>query len=158
VLEVGTLAAYSTIWLGRARGVRRVVSLELDAERAALARANVDAAGLGDVVDVRAGDAVASLAALRDEAFDLAFIDADKQSNVAYFNEALRLSRPGSLIVVDNVVRDGKVVDAHSDDARVQGVRALVDAVAAEPRVSATAIQTVGRKGWDGFMLIRVLS
>ena len=154
-LEIGTLAGYSTIWLGR---VAEVVSLEVDEERAAIARTNVARAGLGeDRVKIIVGPAVETLRRL-DDPFDLIFIDADKPSNPIYFREALRLSRKGTLIIADNVVRDGRVIDANSDDPRVQGVRAFVDLVQQEPRVKATALQTVGRKGWDGFMLLSVVS
>lgn len=153
VLEVGTLGGYSTIWLARAVGAGgEVVTLELDPHHAAVARANVDAAAVGNRVDIRIGPAVETLAAL-DGPFDLIFIDADKPSNVAYLREALRLSRPGTVIVVDNVVREGGVLEADSDDDRILGTRSLFDAVAAEPRLTATAVQTVGAKKWDGFLL-----
>lgn len=157
ILEVGTLGGYSTIWLGRALPADgRLVTLELEPHYAEVARTNLARAGLGDRCEVRVGPAVVSLADLIDanEApFDLVFIDADKPSNVAYLKAALRLTRPGSLIVVDNVVREGKILDPDSDDPRVIGTQALFDAVANEPRLDATAIQTVGDKGWDGFLL-----
>ncbi len=153
VLEVGTLGGYSTIWLARALPEGgRLVSLEVDPHHAEVARANLANAGLAGVADVVVGPALQSLPDLVGP-FDLVFIDADKQSNADYFMHALRLSRPGTVIVVDNVVRDGAVIDASSDNAAVQGVRRLVDLVAAEPRVSATVIQTVGSKGYDGYLL-----
>ena len=153
VLEVGTLGGYSTIWLARALPEGgRLVSLEVDPHHAEVARANLANAGLAGVADVVVGPALQSLPDLVGP-FDLVFIDADKSSNADYFAHAVRLSRPGTVIVVDNVVRDGAVIDASSDNAAVQGVRRLVDLVAAEPRVSATVIQTVGSKGYDGYLL-----
>lgn len=153
ILEIGTLGGYSTIWLARALSEGgSLVTLELEPHYARVARCNIDRAGLGDRVDIRLGPALETLATL-DDTFDLIFIDADKPSNVAYLREALRLSRSGTTIVVDNVVREGRVIDAASDDDRIRGTRALFHAVAAEPRLSATAIQTVGAKGWDGFLL-----
>ena len=160
ILEIGTLGGYSTIWLARALpAAGRLVTLEIDPRHAAVARANVARAGLADVVEIRVGRALDTLPALAAEGqgpFDLVFIDADKQSNAAYLRWALRLSRAGTVIVVDNVVRDGAVIDAASTDPSVRGVRALNELLAAEPRVSATAIQTVGSKGWDGFVLALV--
>ena len=155
ILEVGTLGGYSTVELARALPRDgRLVTLEIDPHHAEVARANIARAGLADRVDVRVGPAAESLAAITDEApFDFVFIDADKPSNVIYLREALRLSRPGATIIVDNVVREGGVLDAASDDPRIQGTRALFDAIAAEPRLTATAIQTVGAKKWDGFVL-----
>ncbi|MGH6654197.1 MAG: O-methyltransferase [Actinocrinis sp.] len=157
ILEVGTLGGYSTIWLARALPEGgRLVSLEVNPHHAEVARANVEAAGLSDKVEVRVGRGVDSLAELAEGGaapFDFVFIDADKPSNPDYLEWALRLSRPGTVIVVDNVVRDGKVVDADSADANVQGVRRLVDLMAAEPRLTATAVQTTGVKGYDGFIL-----
>jgi predicted O-methyltransferase YrrM len=159
-LEVGTLAGYSTIWLARGlRGDdRHVTTLELDPRHAEVARTNLERAGLGDVVEVRLGPAVESLAALAQEGvepFDIVFIDADKPSNVAYVEGALRLTRPGAVIVVDNVIREGAVADPGNDDDRVRGARAVIDFVAAHPALTGTAIQTVGSKGYDGFLLIR---
>lgn len=153
VLEIGTLGGYSTIWLGRS--AESVVSLEVDPDRAALARANIERAGLtnGEVV---VGPAVETLATL-DEPFDFVFIDADKPSNPIYIKEAVRLTCPGALVVADNVVRDGAIVDEASDDEKVKGVQAMTDIIAKEHRLDATAIQTVGEKGWDGFMLMRRL-
>jgi predicted O-methyltransferase YrrM len=160
VLEIGTLGGYSAIWLARALPTGgRLITLEADPRHAEVARANIARAGLGDVVDVRLGKALDTLPQLAGAGvapFDLFFIDADKPNNVAYFDWALRLSRPGSLVIVDNVVRDGDVIDAASDDESVQGVRRFNERLAAEPRVSATAIQTVGSKGYDGFALALV--
>ena len=157
ILEVGTLGGYSTIWLARALPEGgRLVTLELDPHHAEVARGNIVAAGLVDKVDIRVGPAVETLDAMiaADEGpFDFIFIDADKPSNVAYFRAAIALGRPGTTIIVDNVVREGGVLDADSDDDRIQGTRALFEAVAAEPRLSATAVQTVGAKKWDGFLL-----
>lgn len=157
VLEIGTLGAYSTIWLARALPRDgRVVTLEFNARHAAVAAANLARAGLADRVELRVGRALDTLPLLADEGlppFDLVFVDADKGSSVAYLDWALALTRPGSLLVFDNVVRDGQVLDAASEDPSVQGVRRLVARLAAESRVSATATQTVGAKGWDGFAL-----
>ena len=155
ILEVGTLGGYSTIELARALPEGgRLVTLELEPHHAEGARANIARAGLVDRVEVVVGPAAQSLAAMPGDApFDLVFIDADKPSNVGYLREALRLTRPGATIVVDNVIREGKVIDDGSDDPRVTGTRALFDAIAAEPRLTATAVQTVGVKKWDGFVL-----
>jgi predicted O-methyltransferase YrrM len=160
ILEVGTLGGYSTIWLARALpDGGRLVTLEIDPHHADVARANLAAAGLADRVEVRTGVAVESLAALKAEGgepFDFVFIDADKPSNVAYLRAALDLTRPGAVIVVDNVVRGGAILDSASGDPSVQGTRAMFEMLAAEPRIDATAIQTVGAKGWDGFVLAMV--
>ena len=160
ILEIGTLGGYSTIWLARALPADgRLVTLEIDATHAEVARANFAHAGLSQRVQLRLGpalDTLAQLAAERAGPFDLSFIDADKPNIPAYFKWALQLSRPGSLIVVDNVVRDGAVIEAASLDASVQGVRRLNELMASEPRVSATTIQTVGAKGYDGFALALV--
>ncbi|HZS69886.1 MAG TPA: O-methyltransferase [Burkholderiales bacterium] len=156
ILEIGTLGGYSAIWL--ARGLApggRLITLEALEKHAALARENLARAGLGDRVEVRVGPALDTLPQLAGP-FDLVFIDADKQNNPEYFRWALKLSRPGSLIVVDNVVRDGAVLDARSRDGAVQGVRQLYELMAAEPRVAATAVQTVGVKGYDGFAIALV--
>ena len=162
VLEIGTLGGYSTIWLARALpDGGRLISLEADARHAEVARANIARAGLQAVVEVRLGmalDTLPELAAEGREPFDFVFIDADKPNNAAYFDWALKFSRTGSIIVVDNVVRDGDVIDADSDSSTVQGVRRLLERIAAEPRVSATAIQTVGAKGYDGFAIALVTS
>lgn len=153
ILEIGTLGGYSTIELARALPADgRLVTLEIDPHHAEVARGNIAAAGLAAQVEVIAGPALDTLATL-DGPFDLVFIDADKQNNAAYVREAIRLSRPGTAIVVDNVVREGGVLDAASADPRITGTRALFDLVAAEPRLTATAIQTVGAKKWDGFLL-----
>jgi predicted O-methyltransferase YrrM len=153
ILELGTLAGYSTIWL--ARSGAQVVTLESNAEYASVARSNLERAGVADSVDLRLGPALETLAGL-DGPFDLIFIDADKKSNPDYLREALRLSQPGTVIVADNVVRSGAVLDPGSDDPSVQGVQRFVEMVAAEPRLTATAIQTVGVKGYDGFLLALV--
>ncbi len=153
ILEVGTLGGYSTIWLARALpSDGQLVTCEINPAHAEVARANLARAGLDGLVDVRVGAALDTLSTLEGP-FDLAFIDADKQSNAEYFRHALRLSRTGTIIVVDNVVRGGRVADADSPDPAVRGTRALTEAVAKEPRVEATAIQTVGTKGYDGFLL-----
>jgi predicted O-methyltransferase YrrM len=157
ILEVGTLGGYSTIWLARALPAGgRLVTLEADPRHAAVARANLARAGLSGVVEVRLGRALDLLARIASESggpFDLIFIDADKAGYPDYFPWALKLSRRGSLIIADNVVRNGAVADAASADASVQGVRRMNALVAGESRVSATEIQTVGSKGYDGFML-----
>ena len=156
ILEVGTLGGYSAIWLARALPEGgKLISLEAVAKHAEVARKNIERAGLGAKVEVRVGQALATLPSLQGH-FDFTFIDADKQNNAEYFTWALKLSRPGSVIVVDNVVRDGKVIDARSRDASVQGVRRLNELIASEKRVSATAIQTVGMKGYDGFAVALV--
>ena len=161
VLEVGTLGGYSTIWLARAIAPGgRLITLEVNPTHAAVARANVARAGVADIVDVRLGRALDSLPQLVAEGagpFDLVFIDADKPNIVEYFTWALRLTRPGGVIVVDNVVRNGAVIDAASDDVNVQGVRRFNELAAANRRVSTTVIQTVGSKGYDGFSLSVVL-
>jgi predicted O-methyltransferase YrrM len=157
ILEVGTLGGYSTIWLARALPQDGVlVTLELDPHHAAVAVANIAHAGFAKRIDVRVGpaiDALDAMIAAGEAPFDLIFIDADKPSNVAYLNAALALSRPGTTIVVDNVVREGGILDASGSDDRVEGSRRLFEAVAVEPRLSATAVQTVGAKKWDGFLL-----
>ncbi|HEX5438939.1 MAG TPA: O-methyltransferase [Gemmatimonadaceae bacterium] len=157
ILEVGTLGGYSTIWLARALPADgRLITLEADPAHAAVACANIERAGLHTIVDVRVGPALETLPRLEAEGrgpFDFVFIDADKVHNADYVSWALRLARPGTVIVVDNVVRDGAILDADSADAAVQGTRRLFDLLAAEPRLSATAIQTVGSKGYDGFAM-----
>jgi predicted O-methyltransferase YrrM len=160
ILEIGTLGGYSTIWLARgmAKG-GRLITLEAEAKHAAVARSNIARAGLGDVVEVMVGpalDTLPKLAAGGRGPFDLIFIDADKPSNPDYFAWAMKLSRRGSVIVIDNVVRDGKVIDATSEDPSVQGVRQMNDMLASDRRISATAIQTVGSKGYDGFAVALV--
>jgi predicted O-methyltransferase YrrM len=157
ILEIGTLGGYSTIWLARALPEGgQVVTLEIEPRHAAVARDNIARAGLGDRVEIRVGAALSSLEAMiaqGEEPFDLVFVDADKESSVAYVRAAMALARPGTTIVVDNVVREGEVLDAASADSRVHGVRALFEMIANEPRLSATAVQTVGAKKWDGFVL-----
>jgi predicted O-methyltransferase YrrM len=153
ILEVGTLGGYSSIWLARALGPDgRLITLEIEPKHAEVARANLARAGLADRVEVRVGPALELLPGVAQEApFDLAFIDADKPSNPDYFQWALKLVRPGGLIVVDNVVRQGAVVEADSTDPAVVGVRRVLEMMASEPRVQSTALQTVGAKGYDGF-------
>ena len=157
ILEIGTLGGYSTIWL--ARGLAsdgQVVTCEYSAEHARVAGENLENAGVADLVDIRVGPALDTLETL-DGPFDLSFIDADKENNASYFRWAVQLSRPGSLIVVDNTVRGGAIVDPSREDGATVGTRSLYEAVRDEPRVAATAIQTVGSKGYDGFVLARVL-
>ncbi len=156
-LEIGTLGGYSTIWLASALpDDGRLITLEWNAKHAEVARRNVARAGLAGKVEVRTGAALATLPKIEAQGlgpFDFVFIDADKVNNAAYLEWALKLSRPGTAIVVDNVVRDGEVADARSADPDVVGVRRMFELMAREPRLSATAIQTVGSKGWDGFAL-----
>jgi predicted O-methyltransferase YrrM len=160
ILEIGTLGGYSTIWLGRAIAPGgRLITLEFDPKHAAVATENIARAGLSDVVELRVGRAIDSLPQLERDgfgSFDLVFIDADKESIPEYFEWALRLTHVGSLIVVDNVIRGGAVVDAESVDAKVQGVRRFNEMLARETRVSATTIQTVGSKGYDGLTFVLV--
>ncbi|MFF1337739.1 O-methyltransferase [Streptomyces sp. NPDC058290] len=158
ILEIGTLGGYSTIWLARALPAGgRLVTLEVDEHCADVAAANIARAGLDEVVDIRRGRAVDLLPELKDQApFDLVFIDADKPSNPEYLKWALELTRPGSVIIGDNVVRDGAVVDPDSADPRVQGVRRFTELIAEHPRLTATALQTVGSKGYDGLVLALV--
>jgi predicted O-methyltransferase YrrM len=157
ILELGTLGGYSTIFLARALPPEgRLISLELRSECAQSARASIDAAGLSNRVEVRVTPALEGLQALQAEGaapFDLTFIDADKAPTPDYFEHALRLSRPGSVIIADNVVRGGELADPSTADAGAQGMRRFHDVLAAEPRVQATTIQTVGAKGYDGFTL-----
>ena len=161
ILEIGTLGGYSTIWLARAMPEGgRLVTLESEPKHAEVARANIARADLSGVVTVRLGRALDTLAELEAEGekpFDFVFIDADKVSTAEYFGWALKLTRRGSLIVVDNVVRKGAVLEESSDDPSVQGVRRFYEMLAAERRVSATAVQTVGSKGYDGFALALVI-
>jgi predicted O-methyltransferase YrrM len=160
ILEIGTLAGYSTIWLGRALPPEgRLISLEVDPKHAEIARQNIALAGLSGIVEVRLGKALDTLPQLAGESrdpFDLIFIDADKTNIPGYFAWALKLSRPGSLLVVDNIVRSGRVLDASTSDENIQGVRRFNELLAAEARVTATEIQTVGCKGYDGFALLLV--
>ena len=160
ILEIGTLAGYSTIWLARALPAGgRVITLESNPAHADLARANSARAGLDDRIEVRLGNALETLPRLADEGgrpFDFTFIDADRVNLTEYFEWALKLSRPGSLIIVDNVVRKGGVIDATSDDPNITGVRRFGARLAAEKGVSATMVQTVGAKGYDGFAIALV--
>jgi len=160
ILEIGTLGGYSTIWLARALPTDgHLISLELDPKHAEVARANLDRAGVGKKAEIRLGRALDSLAALVKEGrgpFDLIFIDADKQGYTEYLQWALKLSRRGTVIAADNVVRDGAVVDPNSKDESVQGIQRFNKVLAAEKRVTVTAIQTVGSKGYDGLALILV--
>jgi len=161
ILEIGTLGGYSTIWLARALPAEgTLVTLEIDPKHAEVAASNIERAGLGEKVEVRTGDAREILPRLVDEGygpFDLFFIDADKASIPVYFEWAMSLSRPGSLIIVDNVVREGAVIDAESDDPSVRGVRTLNEMMARDDRVTATVVQTVGSKGYDGFAAVLVM-
>ena len=160
ILEIGTLGGYSTIWLARALPSNgRLISLEVNRKHADVARANIARAGLASIVEVRLGSALESLQQIAVEGcgpFDVIFIDADKPNNPEYLAWALKLARTGSLIIGDNVVRNGGVADATSNDANVQGVRRFFELMAKEPRLSATAIQTVGSKGYDGFSIALV--
>jgi predicted O-methyltransferase YrrM len=161
ILEIGALGGYSTIWLARALAPGgKAITLEADAKHADVARANYARAGLTGSIELRLGPALRSLPQLAQQGrgpFDLSFLDADKGALAEYFDWALKLSRPGSMIIADNVIRHGQVVDAASKDEDVQGVRRFNERVAKEPRVSATEIQTVGSKGHDGFALVLVL-
>jgi predicted O-methyltransferase YrrM len=160
ILEIGTLGGYSTIWLARALPAGgKLITLEADAKHATVARSNIARARLTDRVELILGRAIDTLPKLvhdRRGPFDLIFIDADKPSVPDYFTWSLKLSWPGSVIIVDNVVREGKVTDVSSKDASVQGVRRFMEMLAKEPRVTATAMQTVGSKGYDGFAIARV--
>lgn len=157
ILEIGTLGGYSTIWLARALpNTGSVVTLELDEDYADLARSNINNAGLSDRVEIIAGEAVESLSAMGGEnfvPFDFVFIDADKQSYVQYLEHAIRLSRPGATLIFDNVVREGEILNPDSHDPKVPGTRALYEKLKNHPQVDATAVQTVGSKKWDGFLL-----
>jgi predicted O-methyltransferase YrrM len=162
ILEIGTLAGYSTIWLARAVPEDgRVVTLELEQKHAEVAGANIARAGLGSRVEVRVGPALDSLRGLvagNHPPFDFVFIDADKVSYPSYLEWSLRLSKPGTVIVADNIVRDGAVADANSTDAAVIAVRRYNEMLASDPRLTATVLQTVGSKGYDGFAIARVSS
>ena len=157
ILEIGTLGGYSTIWLARALpATGKVVTLEVSEHHAAVARSNLATAGVADRVDLRVAPALATLPTLVEEGagpFDLIFIDADKESNSAYLTWALQLSRPGTMIIVDNIVRQGRILDPDDPDPRVQGTRQFAELLSTQHRLNATTIQTVGRKGWDGFTL-----
>ena len=162
ILEIGTLGGYSTIWMAKALPADGLlVTLEADPKHALVAQQNIDRAGFGQLVHILIGDALESLPKVTTAfkgAFDLIFIDADKASAPEYFHWALALSRPGTVILVDNVVRKEEIANGESTDPNVQGMRRLTEMVAAEPRVTATAIQTVGIKGYDGFVIARVCS
>jgi predicted O-methyltransferase YrrM len=157
ILEIGTLGGYSTIWMARALPAGgRLITLEFSAKHAEVARANIARAGLTEIVEIRVGAALETLPKIQaemQEPFDLIFIDADKPNNSAYLQWAIKLSRPGTLIIVDNVVRDGAVIDAASTDKDVLGARRLFELMGSESRLSATALQTVGSKGYDGFAM-----
>jgi predicted O-methyltransferase YrrM len=161
ILEVGTLGGYSTIWLARALAEGgKLVTLEIEKRHAEVALENIKRAGVSGRVELRLAPAAESLAALVKEGaepFDFIFIDADKPNNPVYLEWALRMSRPGTIVVVDNVIREGAIVDAESKDASVLGTRRLFDLIAANPRLDATALQTVGSKGYDGFVVARVV-
>lgn len=157
VLEIGTLGGYSTIWLARAVGPDgRVVTVEAEADNAAVARSSIDAAGLGERVDIRIGRGVDVLPSLVG-GFDLVFIDADKESNTAYLDWAARLGHPGTVVVLDNIGREGEIVRDDSTDPKVIGTQEGLRMLAEDPRFDATALQTVGVKGWDGFALAVVV-
>ena len=160
ILEIGTLGGYSTIWLARALPEDgRLVTCEFSPKHADVARANIARAGLSHLVEIRVGPALETLpllAAEKSGPFDFIFVDADKRSNPGYFEWALKLSRAGSVILVDNVVRDGTIADMKNDDPDLVGTRRMHELIAGERRVTATAVQTVGAKGYDGFTLIRV--
>ncbi|TLS47264.1 O-methyltransferase [Streptomyces montanus] len=162
ILEIGTLGGYSTIWLARALpDDGHLITLEYAERHADVARRNLARAGLDKITEIRVGPALVSLPKLADDnpdPFDLVFIDADKENNVHYVEWALKLTRPGSLIVLDNVVRGGAIADTTRDDPALRGTRAALELFAAHPKLTATAIQTVGTKGYDGFALARVLA
>jgi predicted O-methyltransferase YrrM len=162
ILEIGTLGGYSTINLARALPLNgKLITLELNPHHAEVALANIASAGLAHVVELRLGPALDSLHQLHAEhaePFDLIFLDANKDGYPHYLTAALKLARPGTLILADNVIRDGEVIDPNSADPNVQGVRRFFELLAADPRISATAVQTVGSKGYDGFAIARVLS
>ncbi len=157
ILEIGTLGGYSTIWLARAlpeNGI--VVTLELEESYAQIARTNISKTGLDDKVEIIVGEAIATLSALvhkGTDPFDFVFIDADKQNYAPYLEHAIRLSRPGATLIFDNVVREGEILNPESDDPKVPGTRALYEVLQNHPKVDATAVQTVGSKKWDGFLL-----
>jgi len=158
ILEVGTLGGYSAIWLARALPADgELITLEYDPKHADVARSNIKNAGFADRVDIITGAAIDTLPTLGGM-FDFSFIDADKKSNPDYFQWALKLSQQGSVIVVDNVIREGRVIETDSNDANIEGIRRLNTIIAKEPRVSATAIQTVGNKGYDGLAIALVVA
>jgi predicted O-methyltransferase YrrM len=161
ILEIGTLGGYSTIWLARALPpLGTLISLEFNPKHAAVAKENIAQAGLASIVEIRIGPAADSLAQLQAEnaePFDLIFIDADKPNNPTYLEWALKLSRKGTLIVVDNVIRDGQIADPNNPDPAITGTRTMFEMLAANPRLESTALQTVGGKGYDGFAFALVL-
>jgi predicted O-methyltransferase YrrM len=161
ILEIGTLGGYSTIWMARALPPDgRLITLEFEPKHAAVAKSNIERAGLSHIVEVRAGAALDSLPVIEAEnagPFDLFFIDADKVNNPVYLDWAIRLSRRGSVIIVDNVVREGGLADSTSDDAAIRASRKVVELIASDPRVDGTVIQTVGTKGYDGFAIAMVM-
>ena len=157
ILEIGTLGGFSTIWLARGAGPQgRVVTLEYEPKHAEVARANLERAGVGDRVEIKVGAALDTLPTVTDGPFDLVFIDADKDNYVAYLEWAIRLARPGAVIVADNVIREGRVLTATSEDAAASAVRETLQLMGADPRLDAAAIQTVGAKHWDGFAFATV--
>ena len=156
ILEIGTLGAYSTIWLARALPPGgRLITLEIDLHHAEVARRNLERAKVSASVEIRVGDAAVLLDAMQGfvEPFDFVFVDADKKSSDVYFKAVLTLSHPGTVIIIDNVVRDGKVADASSDDEDIKGIRRMTEWLATQKNISATAIQTVGGKSYDGFLM-----
>ena len=154
VLEIGTLGGFSTIWLARGVGPEgRVVTLEYEPKHAEVARSNLQRAGVGDRVEVIVGAALDTLPTLDGGPFDLVFIDADKENNAAYLEWAVRLARPGSVILVDNVIREGRILDTESDDAKVRATRQTLQVMGEHPRLDTAVLQTVGAKQWDGFAL-----
>lgn len=162
ILEIGTLGGYSTTWLARALPADgKLISLELEPKHADVARANLERAGLSEKVEIRVGEALSSLELLKQEKqapFDFIFIDADKPNNPHYLTWALQLSRLGSVIICDNVIRKGEITNPDTEDASVQGVQRFLERVEMEPRLTATAIQTVGSKGYDGFAILLITS
>ncbi len=157
ILEIGTLGGFSTIWLARGAGPEgRVVTLEYEPKHAEVARANLERAGVGDRVEIKIGAALETLPTVTEGPFDLVFIDADKDNYVGYLEWAIRLARPGAIIVADNVIREGRVLTAPSGDAAASAVRETLQLMGADPRLDAAAIQTVGAKHWDGFAFATV--
>ena len=154
ILEIGTLGGFSTIWLARGAGPEgRVVTLEYEPRHADVARANLERAGVGDRVQIIVGAALETLPTITSDPFDLVFIDADKENYVEYLQWAIRLTRTGSVIVLDNVIRDGKILEPESDDPRIQATRETLELIGRHPQLDTSVIQTVGAKHWDGFAL-----
>ncbi|AOH56715.1 methyltransferase [Peribacillus muralis] len=160
ILEIGTLGGYSSVWLARALPEEgRLITLEYEEKHAKVAEANIKKAGLADKISIIVGAALDTLPKLKEQgltSFDLIFIDADKVNNSEYLRWALKLSRPGTVIITDNVIRDGKVLDPDSEDPNVKGIRTFVDQLSVDPRIDSTVMQTVGMKGYDGFVIGRV--